>query len=195
MPQARQTAGFEEYRIMLSKIANWVVWSALALFIVFLIYPRNESIKPAASHVVSQVKSAFGHVVSSVQASEEPLNQARDAYARGDAIAAVNAYQAYIKKHSDSADARGELGNVYYSEGNLTEAAQVYYDAANLLIAQKKVDQAARLATIIAQINPGLANELAAKMPQPETPRQSGIEQDNLNQPTPVLPQSAMRYY
>jgi TolA-binding protein len=195
MQQEHQPAGFEEYSIMLSKIANWVVWSALALFIVFLIYPRKESIKPVASHVVSEVKSAINHVVSNVQASDEPLNQARAAYARGDMVAAESSYLTYIREHDDNADARGELGNVYYTEGKLIEAAHVYYDAANLLIDQKKMEQAAQLVTAIGQVNPALANELTAKMSQQETQQSSGIEQNNLNQPIPVLPQSAIRYY
>ncbi len=180
---------------MLSKVATWIVWSALALFIVFLVYRNNSNIKPAADHAVSRVKSVISHVISDGDASEQSLNQARDAYAKGNIEAAMNAYQAYTRHNSDNADARGELGNVYYSAGRLPEAAQSYYDAANLLIEQKQMDKASALIPTIGQINTALASELTAKIAQAEARQPSGQEQSSLNQPAPVLPQSALRYY
>ncbi len=187
---------------MLSKIANWVVWSVLALFIVLLVYRYTDWFKPAADHAVSQVKSVLGQAVPNgpfgTGASEDQLNQARDAYAKGDVDGSVAAYKEYLKKNPSNADAYGELGNVYYTAGKLPEAAQSYYDAANQLVAQKQMDRVNDLMPVIGQINPALANDLANKMGQAASQEPPpGVEQQAAQgqQPAPASPQSALRYY
>ncbi|PIV21733.1 MAG: hypothetical protein COS39_10080 [Hydrogenophilales bacterium CG03_land_8_20_14_0_80_62_28] len=185
---------------MLSKAANWIVWSVLVLFIVFLAYRYTGWFKPAADHAVAQAKSVISQAVPAgpfgQSASEDQLNKARDAYAKGDMEAAVAAYKDYIKKSPSNADAHGELGNVYYSGGKLPEATQSYYDAANLLIAQKQMERVNDLMPVIAQVNPSLANELAAKMAQTDAQAMpAGVEQANPGQQPQPSPQSALRYY
>ncbi|MDR3395783.1 MAG: tetratricopeptide repeat protein [Parasulfuritortus sp.] len=187
---------------MLSKVANLVVWTVLALFVVFLVYRYTDWIKPAADHAVSQVKSVIGKAVPNGPfgkgASEDQLNLARDSYAKGDVDASVAAYREYIKKNPSNADAHGELGNVYYTAGNLPEAAQSYYDAANLLIDQKQLDRVNDLMPVIGQINPSLANDLGSKMAQAASQEQQpGVEQQSAaGQPQqPASPQSALHYY
>jgi thioredoxin-like negative regulator of GroEL len=186
---------------MLSKVANWVVWSVLVLFIAFLAYRYTDWFKPAADHAVSQVKSVIGKAVPNGPfgkgASEEQLNQARDSFAKGDVEAAVSTYKEYIKKNPANADAHGELGNVYYTTGRLTEAAQSYYDAANLLVEQKQFDRVNDLMPMIGQVNPALANDLAAKMSQASVQEQSAgiVQQEASGQQPRASPQSALRYY
>jgi tetratricopeptide (TPR) repeat protein len=181
---------------MLSKIATWLVWSALALFVVFLFEHRHEPLKPAANHLVNQVESALGHVVFISNDKGESLSQARAAYAKGDPDAAIDAYQDYLQSNPDDVDARGELGNVYYSQGNLTEAAQTYYDTASRLIEQKKLDRVHTLLPLIGQINPPLESDLMAKLAHTTNQEQrTRIEPLKLNQESIYLPQSARQYY
>lgn len=155
---------------MISKIANGIAGVLLFLLIFSLAYHYTSWFKPAADLASSQVESVLGQVLPGdlfgKQASANQLNQARESYAQGNMNASVSAYQAYITKNPVNVDAIGELGNVYYSAGQMSEAAQAYYDAANLLIKQKQLERANELIPIVAQINPGLANTLTTNMAQ-----------------------------
>jgi cytochrome c-type biogenesis protein CcmH/NrfG len=183
---------------MISKVANWVMGAILLLIIVFLVYHYTSWFKPAADHAVNQVKSVIGLSLPDGPfgkgASEAQLNQARDAYAKGDMEGSVAAYKEYIKKNPSNADANGELGNVYFSAGKMPEAAQAYFDAAKLLIEQKQPERVDELMPIIAQVNPAMANELSAKLSQAGGQEQqppAGIMQAAQGQPSQVAPQEA----
>lgn len=184
---------------MLSKIANWIAWSALTLLVVFLVYRYTDWFKPAADHAVSEVKSAVSQVVPhgpfGKGNAEDQLNQARDAYAKGDVESAIAGYKEYIKNNPSNPDASGELGNVYYTAGRLQEAAQSYYDAANLLIEQKQQDRAEELIPVISQINPSLVNDLMGKLSQADMQAAPEVQQADPDQQPPGAPQSALRYY
>jgi thioredoxin-like negative regulator of GroEL len=178
---------------MLSKIANWVVWSPLILFIAFLVYRHSDSVKTTADHAVSQAKSIAGKVASNGPASDAELNQARDAYEKGDVAAAVNGYKAYLAKTPGNADAHGELGNIFYATGNIPEAGLAYYNAANLLIDQKQPDRADALMPLISQINPALASDLSARLAQAtEQPADNNEPPNPGEQPQP--PQNGPSY-
>ena len=184
---------------MLSKIANFIAGSVLMLLIVFLVYRYTDWFKPAADHMISQVKATANHIAPGGPFgegnSETLLNQAREAYARGDIDASVTAYKDYIKKNPSNPDASGELGNVYYSTGKLQEAAQSYYDAANLLIEQRQNERVFELMPVIGQINPSLANDLSAKLSQASPQGQSSVELAGQEAQQQVPPQSALRHY
>ena len=118
---------------MISRIANWVVWTALTVVVLVLVYRNTEWFKPAADKAMESVKAVAGHVPAGPfgkNSTEEKLAGARDAFARGDVEGAVTQYQEVIKSNGADPDARGELGNVYYLTGRLPEATQAYYDAA-----------------------------------------------------------------
>jgi TolA-binding protein len=151
---------------MLSKAVNLVVLLLLPVFIGIMAYrhtnlfnPGHAEAKPSASVTQTVPEGPFGK-----GSSDDLLNQARDAFAKGDIQTAVTTYKDYIKKNPSNSDASGELGNVYFSVGSLPEAAQSYYDAADLLIGQKQLDRVNEMIPVIGQINPALANELSAKM-------------------------------
>ncbi|NOT18460.1 MAG: tetratricopeptide repeat protein [Sulfuriferula sp.] len=178
---------------MISKIANAVVWGGLTLLLVALIYKYTDWIKPAVDHGVASVKTVVASVPTGPFGkadNEANLDKARDAFAKGDVEGSIAAYQAYLKDDTSNADARGELGNVYYLNGRLPEAAQAYYDAAKLLIAQNHPERVPALLPIIGQVNPSLANELVQKMTVTSAPATD-------TQPAPVqqAPQSATGYY
>ncbi len=152
---------------MISKIANWVVWTALTVVVLVLVYRNTDWFKPAADRALESVKTVASKVPTGPfgkGSSEEKISGARDAFARGDMAGAVTMYNDYIKANANDPDARGELGNVYYMTGRLPEAAQAYYDAANLLLDKKELERVDALLPVIAEVNPMLADELVQKL-------------------------------
>jgi thioredoxin-like negative regulator of GroEL len=180
---------------MISKIANALVWGGLTLLLVALIYKYTDWIKPAVDQGIESVKTVVAKVPTGPfgkESNEAELDKAREAFAKGDIETSISAYQAYLKDDTSNADARGELGNVYYLNGRLPEAAQAYYDAAKLLIAQKHPERVPALLPIIGQVNPSLANELVQKMTQTSAASATAEPQPATVQ---QAPQSATGYY
>lgn len=181
---------------MLSKIANWVVWTALTVVVLVLVYKNTDSFKPAADKAMEGVKSVVAKVPTGPfgkGASEDKLNTAREAFARGDVDGAVTLYNSIIKSNANDADARGELGNIYFMTNRIPEAAQAYYDAAKILIEKKELDRADALVDVIFQLNPMMADELSQKLHEAMSASMSaGIPAapDRYRQPQP--PQSAL---
>lgn len=106
------------------------------------------------------------------ESAEPPvdLRLARGAFARGDLKGAIAGYKSYIVAHPDDADARGELGNVYYNSGQTAEAAGAFHAAALLLIAEGRADAARALEPVIRIAAPGLADDLARRLAAPASP-------------------------
>jgi hypothetical protein len=92
------------------------------------------------------------------------LNGARRASAMGDAPWAIYYYSAYLEQKNDDANAWGELGNVYYFDGNLPDAAKAYYNAANLLIDRGQTARALELISAIEEGDPGLSEALYQRL-------------------------------
>jgi thioredoxin-like negative regulator of GroEL len=152
---------------MISKIANWVVWTALTVVVLVLVYRNTDWFKPAADKAMESVRTVVAKVPTgpfSKSSAEEKLGSAREAFARGDVDGAVTIYNDVIKSNANDPDARGELGNVYYMTGRMPEAAQAYYDAAKLLLDKKELERVDALLPVIAQVNPMMADELAQKL-------------------------------
>jgi tetratricopeptide (TPR) repeat protein len=152
---------------MLSKIAYWLVWTALTAVVLVLVYRNTDWFKPAADKAVDSVKSVVSKVPTGPfgkDTTNDKLTSAREAFAAGDIDRAVASYNEVIKSNANNADARGELGNVYYLTGQLPQAAQAYYDAANLLLDRKEFDRVEPLLPVIAQINPMMVDELIQKL-------------------------------
>lgn len=118
--------------------------------------PAAPAAEPAAPAAEPAAPAAEPEVSS--------LNTARDAFARGDVNGAVAAYKEYLAAHPEDFDALGELGNVFFNAGRIDEAAQAYYDAANLLLAAGDKQRAQALEGAIRLGNPGLADDLAQKL-------------------------------
>jgi Flp pilus assembly protein TadD len=173
---------------MISKIANWVVWTALTVVVLVLLYRNTDWFKPAADQAIASVKTVAAKVPTGPFGKSSSIDQiasAREAFARGDVDGAVTMYNEAIKNNASDPDVRGELGNIYYMTGRLPEAAQAYFDAAKLLLDKKELDRVDALLPIIDQINPMMADKLTQKLheamgvqmmaspPANEMPRQS----------------------
>ena len=197
---------------MISRLANWILYAVILAVIGALIYYYTDWFKPATQKAVSTAKSVVESIPIgpfSKKAADEVLNQAREAYSRGDAEAAIRSYTEYLAKNPDSIDGHGELGNVYYMTGRLQEAAQSFFEAGKRMIDQNQAERAQALLPSIGQGNPALAGELQQKlMQQPAVPMQGqmppmqgepgmppmegqGVPPGPQGQPA----QSAIRYY
>lgn len=97
-------------------------------------------------------------------ADRTDLGAARGAFAAGDIAGAVAAYQAAIAADPQDAEALGELGNVYYSSGQIENAARAYHSAALALAAQGRIGAARALVPTIRRYAPGLAASLQASL-------------------------------
>jgi hypothetical protein len=176
---------------MIGKIASWVVWTAFTVVFAVFIYRHTGLIKPATAEAKSIAKEMLVKTgVVSGQSSRDKLIGAREAFARGQVDQAISQYNDYIANHSKDADARGELGNVYYVSGRVIEAADTYYDAAKLLMEKHELDRVDSLLPVIAEAKPRLARELAQE-----------VRKELTTGPTPVsaitdrAPQSSLTRY
>ncbi len=171
---------------MISRLANWILYAVILAVIGALIYYYTDWFKPATQKAMTTAKSVVESIPVgpfSKKASDELLNSAREAYARGDVEASIKAYTEYCKKNPDSLDGNGELGNVYYMSGRLQEAAQSYFEAAKRLVDQDQMERAQGLLPSIAQGNPQLANDLQQLMMAKMSGQQAGAPQGQ-----PVMP-------
>jgi tetratricopeptide (TPR) repeat protein len=156
---------------MISRLANWILYAVILAVIGALIYYYTDWFKPATQKAVSTAKSVVESIPIgpfSKKAADELLNQAREAYSRGDAEAAIRSYTEFLAKNPDSIDGHGELGNVYYMSGRLQEAAQSFFEAGKRMIDQNQAERAQALLPSIGQGNPALAGELQQKLMQPQ---------------------------
>jgi tetratricopeptide (TPR) repeat protein len=156
---------------MISRLANWILYAVILAVIGALIYYYTDWFKPATQKAISTAKSVVESIPIgpfSNKAADEVLNQAREAYSRGDAEAAIRSYTEFLAKNPDSIDGHGELGNVYYMSGRLQEAAQSFFEAGKRMIDQNQAERAQALLPSIGQGNPALAGELQQKLMQPQ---------------------------
>jgi hypothetical protein len=92
------------------------------------------------------------------------LNGAREAFASGDTPWAIYYYSVYLGQKVNDAGAWGELGNVHYFDGNLMDAAQAFFNAANLFIDRGQTARALELMSAIEEGDPGLAEALHLRL-------------------------------
>ena len=88
------------------------------------------------------------------------LNQARRAYWNDEPDSAVSLYETLIQEFPHNPDYLGELGNVYFQQGNKALAAQAYFEAAVRLENQGERSRAERLQELLQKIDPAYATAL-----------------------------------
>jgi thioredoxin-like negative regulator of GroEL len=92
--------------------------------------------------------------------SADLLARARQAYARKDTDAAIDAYRAYIAQNPEAIGARGELGDVYFAAGRKQDAAQMYFECATKNLDAGNIAGAKALIGAVRQGDPSLAGDL-----------------------------------
>lgn len=114
--------------------------------------------------VGGKASAAIASLGAKPVAAKDTLTVAREAFAAGDMKAAIEGYHAAIASNPSGLEARGELGNVLYSVGATSEAAQAYFETANLAIDQNHPEVAEALMPAVFEGNPMLASQLSDKL-------------------------------
>lgn len=94
------------------------------------------------------------------------LEQARKAYWTRDIAGAETLYKSLLRDAPNSADIKGELGNLYYTQRRMPEAAQMYHQTGLQLIKDRNTQQIIPLIGVLQSIAPDLANDLRRRLSQ-----------------------------
>jgi tetratricopeptide (TPR) repeat protein len=181
---------------MISKIAYWAIWAAFSVVVAVFIYRHSGWFSPATEKAKDIVKPLMAKVIADPagkQSSWEKIASAREAFAQGNMDRAISDYNDFIKKNAKNADVRGELGNVYYLTGRPEEAAEAYYDAAQLLLKEHDFERVAAVIPIIAETKPMMADELSQKLRAAMGARQISPSPPGMH--SQRAPQSALTRY
>ena len=124
--------------------------------------PQAEPSQPPASTPPSLLSDLPAETVDSSRAKTayELLAAAREAYWLRDYEGAEKYYLQLIEVEPDNPDGYGELGNMYFAQGQWEQAAAAYYDAGVRMINEGMVVQARQLVDVIRGLNGGQADEL-----------------------------------
>ncbi len=101
-------------------------------------------------------------------AFQSQLDQARQLYWRRDLRAAEQAYRRLTESYPQRAEVWGELGNLYYSQREMVQAADVYYRAIELLIEQGDTGRARQMLGAMHQLDSDKARKLEEQLSQGE---------------------------
>lgn len=101
---------------------------------------------------------------SDTSSERELLVNARNAFNRGAMAESEKIYLELTQLDNDSPDNFGELGNVYYSQGQWDKAGQAYYEAAVRLMTEGNYKQVSYLQRVIRGLNAEHAEKLSQLM-------------------------------
>lgn len=126
----------------------------------------------AAAPAAAEGEPAAPGVAPHAAAAPTPyqvLAAAREAYWLRDYAVAEQKYQALIALDPDNPDGYGELGNMYFSQGDWEKASAAYYEAGTRLTAQGMHDRARQLVEVIRGLNGEQADDLEQQISAAES--------------------------
>ena len=137
---------------------------------------QNQNLSAASKSVSENDRSGYGMKSGMPPASPQPeqmldsqtqqvLYSAREAFWNGSVDKAESLYKSLISKGNTSPDIYGELGNVYYANGKLEDAATMYYEAGVRLSELQLFGPAMHMVSILK----GLKSDKAALLEQTVT--------------------------
>ena len=94
----------------------------------------------------------------------ELLAAARRAYWNHDIPLAIQHYQALAQAYPNDPDVFGEMGNIYYEQGEYEQAGRAYYEAGLLLLRRGQHTRARELAGLIEKTAPKYAQDLLERL-------------------------------
>jgi len=94
----------------------------------------------------------------------ESLAAAREAYWLHDYAGAENHYRLLIELEPDNPDWHGELGNMYFAQGQWEQAAAAYYEAGVRLLSDGMVAQARQMVNVVRGLNGAGADDLETRI-------------------------------
>ncbi len=95
-----------------------------------------------------------------VASYEEQLTAARQAYWNGDAAKAEELYKLLAAEFSSKADVQGELGNLFFTQRRMDEAAEHFFNAGKLSVEAGNIGQAQAMIGVLQGIAPAKAADL-----------------------------------
>ena len=124
--------------------------------------PQAEPSQPSVLTSPSQPSDLSAEAVegSTAKTAYELLAAAREAYWLRDYEGAEKYYLQLIEVEPDNPDGYGELGNMYFAQGQWEQAAAAYYDAGVRMINEGMMVQARQLVDVIRGLNGVQADEL-----------------------------------
>ena len=119
---------------------------------------------------VADVQAAASHAHATPAVTPyRVLAAAREAYWLRDYAAAEQKYQELIALDPGNPDGYGELGNMYFSQGDWEKASAAYYEAGTRLAAQGMYERARQLVEVIRGLNGGQAGDLEQQIDAAES--------------------------
>ncbi len=131
----------------------------------------SSTLAPAPDKPVEKAAETAPAAPAAAPVGGELLVNARAAYARQDILSSINAYRGYIDRNPNAVEARGELGNVYFSSGRLHDAAQAYFEAAMLKLKSGDIAGAQAFLSAVRQGDGALGDDLKREIAKAETPQ------------------------
>lgn len=94
----------------------------------------------------------------------ELINQARLLHLTGNTSNAIELYRELAEVYPDDPNVYGELGNVFYLQGDWEQASQAYYEAALRLQKMRMTEQIHYLYLVIHGLSPDIAEKLREQL-------------------------------
>lgn len=94
------------------------------------------------------------------------LTQARQTYWKRDLVKAETLYKSLVSEVPTNADIKGELGNLYFSQRRMVEAAEMYHQTGLQLISNGNTQQIMSLIGVLQSIAPDKAADLRNRLSQ-----------------------------
>jgi len=132
--------------------------------------PAQTEEEPAPTEEVSNVEIALANIPGErrEKTGSEPhfelINQARLLHMTGNSNNAIELYRELGELYPDDPNVYGELGNVYYLQGDWKQASQAYYEAALRLRKLRMNDQIHYLYLVIHGLDPETAEKLREQL-------------------------------
>ncbi|MFV1973850.1 MAG: hypothetical protein ACC648_09045 [Thiohalobacterales bacterium] len=123
----------------------------------------TDTIAPAADHAGATAPAMDAAASPGEETTDRPyqlLAAAREAFWLHNYAEAETKYRDLIALEPDNPDGYGELGNMYFSQGNWEQAADAYFSAGKKLIKAGRSQQAEMLVEVIRGLNGSQADEL-----------------------------------
>lgn len=127
----------------------------------------------AAEPLAVPVKEAAPPRAAVNTPSESPyevMAKAREAFWLRDFEEAEQQYRKLTQLEPDNPDGYGEMGNMYFSQGNWDASATAYYEAGIRLLQEGRVQQALQMVDVIRGLNGAQADDLEAQINAAATP-------------------------
>lgn len=123
-----------------------------------------EGVSPVSSNTATAQVKAPEAVAVVNDTGAVSLAQARQAFWARDLVKAETLYRELLEHESGTADAWGELGNLYYGQAKWQQAAEAYSEAAIQLLGQGQYQQAMFLHYVVRGLDPVQAGRIDAKL-------------------------------